>query len=193
MRRHLLGLVLTLGIITGCSTVETGILSGTPGNSGKTVASSAPQVNNTSTTKKVSSSDNSVTFHIKIDKSVLSSKKDIEARLYNDEQMKISEKTSNCSVSYDAVTKKETYKCADGVEYQKPTPEIFKFKFDEIKDDITIKSTSVKAGQRFLLNLSGLSSDNCNSASSSITKASASIQENIEGLQWASTMMACLN
>ena len=190
MKRHLLGLVLTLVISTGC---DTGIAPASPNNSGKVVASSSPQVNNASTSKKVVSSDTSVTFHIKIDKSALSSKRDIEARLYNDEQMKINEKTSNCSVSYDAVTKKESYKCADGVEYQKSAPEVFKFKFDEIKDDITIKSTSVKAGQRFLLNLSGLSSDNCNSASSSITKSSASIQENIEGLQWASTMMACLN
>lgn len=143
MKRHLLGLVVTLAISTGCGTTDTGIAP-VSSNSDKTVASNAPQVNNASISKKAVSSDNSVTFHIKIDKSALSSKRDIEARLYNDQQMKISEKTSNCSVSYDAVTKKETYKCADGVEYQKADPEVFKFKFDEIKDDITIKKSRTK-------------------------------------------------
>jgi hypothetical protein len=134
-----------------------------------------------------------VTFNIFIDKKVLSNKRDLEARIYNEEQRKILDTTANCSVSFDATTGKETVNCPAGVVYKKPSPEIFTFKVDDIKDSITMKSTSVKTGQKYLLTLSGMASDNCNTASARVEKDSAAELEHIHNLQWAQTELGCVN
>lgn len=201
-KKHLLGLLVSFTVIlAGCGSEVTQVIqpsdSGTTNNQQSTqqsnpkklvVPSDAPQ-----SLIAVDNSGKDVTFTIKIDKTSLSNKRDLEVSLYNDEQLKISETTSNCSVSYDATTKKETTTCPSGVEYKKPTPEVFKFKLDEIKENITVKSTTVKSGKKFALSLSGMSSDNCNSAFARIEKNSAAEQETVNELQWASTMMACVN
>lgn len=143
--------------------------------------------NNTNTSSK------DVTFNIKIDKSVFSAKnREIEASLYDSEQLEVSAKTNNCSVSYDATTKKETINCPAGVTYQKPNPEVFKFNLDSIGEEITINSKTVKVGENYRLALSGLSKDECNRASASEEKKAESENIKITDLMWASTEMACL-
>lgn len=162
-KKYFLPLLMSLTLVSSCSSPAVTVNSGKP-----------------------------VTFNVQIDKKVLSNKRDLEARIYNDEQMKILEKTANCTVSFDPVTQKETINCLPGVEYKKPEPEIFTFKVDEIKESITMKSNTVKVGQKYLLTMSGLSSDNCNTASARVEKTTASEQENIKDLQWAQTEMACI-
>ena len=134
-----------------------------------------------------------VTFTIKIDKSIFSAKnREIEASLYDSEQLEVSNKTNNCSVSYDAETKKETINCPPGVTYQKPNPEVFKFNLDTIGEEITINSKTVKVGENYRLALSGLSKDECNRASAGEEKKAESENIKITDLMWASTEMACL-
>jgi hypothetical protein len=133
-----------------------------------------------------------VTFNVQIDQKVFSTKRDLEARIFNEEQKKILDTTAGCSVSFDPASQKETVNCPAGVVYQKPNPEVFTFKIADIKDSVTMKSTTVKTGQKYLLTLSGLSSDNCNTASARVEKTAAAEQENIKDLQWATTELGCL-
>jgi hypothetical protein len=136
-------------------------------------------------------SDKFVVFNIQIDKKVFSNKGDLDIRILNDEQIKLSEKTANCVVSFDVATQKEAVTCPSGVEYKEIIPEIFTFKIADIKGPIVIKSNSIKAGQKYSLNISGLSSDNCNTASVGVEKTADAEQENIKNLQWVVTGMAC--
>ena len=134
-----------------------------------------------------------VSFTIKIDKSIFSAKKrDIEARLYNNEQLEISKQTSNCSVSYDVTTKKETFNCPPGVVYKPVNPEVFKYNLDNIAGDITIKSTTVKVGENYRIALSGLSKDDCNNASASIENKADNENISINDLSWATTELGCV-
>lgn len=141
------------------------------------------------------SKDKDVIFSVKIDKSIFSSKnREIEARLYDSQELDISAKTNNCSVSYDAVTKKETVNCPPGVIYKPSNPEIFKFNLESINNEnITINSKTVKVGENYRLNLSGLSKDECNRASVSIEQKAESENIKLSDLMWSSTEMACLN
>lgn len=137
-----------------------------------------------------------VTFNVKIDKTVFGTKKrEIQANLYDSEQLELSKKTANCSVSYDVTTQKETVICPPGVTYNpvKPNPEVFKFNLDEISDTVTIKSTTVKVGENYRLAFSGLSSDNCNTASASLEKKAENETIAITELEWESTQLGCLN
>jgi hypothetical protein len=140
----------------------------------------------------INNSAKPVTFNAPIDKKILSNKRDLEARLYNEEQQKILDATANCTVSFDTVTKKETVNCPAGVVYKKAEPETFTFKVDEIKDSITMESKTVKVGQKYLLTMSGLSSDNCNTASARIEDTATSDHVNITNLQWMQTELGCL-
>ncbi len=141
-------------------------------------------ISNTNTGKLVS-------FIVQIDKKGFSNKRDLEARLFNSEQIKQSEQQANCSISFDATTGKETTSCPPGVTYKPVTPETFKFKIDDIKENISFKSASVKTGEKFRLMLSGLSTDNCNTASASVEKTADSENMNITGLLWAQTELGC--
>lgn len=137
--------------------------------------------------------DKNVIFSIKIDKSIFSAKnREIEASLYDSEQLEVSNKTNNCSVSYDVETKKEIINCPAGVTYQKPNPEVFKFNLDTIGEEITINSKTVKVGENYRLSLSGLSKDECNRTSAGEEKKAESENIKLSDLMWASTEMACL-
>lgn len=149
------------------------------------------QVTSSNNTNNTSNKD--VTFSIKIDKSIFSAKnREIEASLYDSEQLEVSNKTNNCSVSYDTETKKETINCPPGVTYQKPNPEVFKFNLDTIGEEITIASKTVKVGENYRLSLSGLSKDECNRASAGEEKKAESEIIKLTDLMWATTEMACL-
>ena len=161
----------------------------------------APSTSNPSNTPNPNASANSntgkdVTFSVKIDKSVFgTTKREIQASLYDSEQLELSKQNANCSISFDVTTQKETVVCPPGVVYNtvKPNPEIFKFNLDEISDNISIKSTTVKVGENYRLAISGLSNDNCNTASASVEKKAESEAIAITDLEWASTALGCVN
>jgi len=130
-------------------------------------------------------------FRVPIDGSIFAEGISLKFRLWPAEQLEIMEKTANCTVSYNAASGVEEIHCPDGVIYQAVTPEEFIIPLKDISDFAVIKSSQVRVGEKYRLQISGLSSDNCNNASASIETVAKQSDITIEDLFWASTMMAC--
>ena len=137
-------------------------------------------------------SNTPVTFNVKIDKSIFAGNAELTARLYDSEQLKISESTANCTVSFDVTTKKESVSCPAGVTYKPTTPQSFTFKLSEINNEINIKSTTVIVGENYRLQISGKYKDNCNTASASVKETANSATVTLNNLEWAATELGCL-
>jgi len=132
-----------------------------------------------------------VTFVMPIPVEIFSQNAILRVRLWNNEQLEISEKNSTCAVSYNAKTRTEEIHCSGGVEYQEVTPEEFMFPVGEINASIEVRSATVRVGEKYRLLISGLSNDNCNSTSADVREAANSETIIIAELSWRTTTMAC--
>jgi hypothetical protein len=138
-----------------------------------------------------SRSDEFVTFSVLIDKGTFSPEASLRVRIWNAETLKVAESNANCAVSYNQETQTEEVHCPEGVNYREVTPEEFEFLIQDIGAEIEIKSTTVTVGEKYRLQISGLASDDCNTASASVEEKARSEHILIEDLMWATTMMAC--
>jgi len=132
-----------------------------------------------------------VTFSVVINKGNFSPEASLRVRLWNAETLKVAESNANCAVSYNQETKTEEVHCPEGVKYREVTPEEFEFLVQDIGAEIEIKSATVTVGEKYRLQISGLSSDDCNTASATVEEKARSAQVLIEDLMWATTLMAC--
>jgi len=115
-----------------------------------------------------------VTFSVPIDKGTFSPEASLRVRIWNAETLKVAESNANCAVSYNQETKTEEVHCPEGV-----------------NAEIEIKSATVTAGEKYRLQISGLSSDDCNTASATVEEKTRSAHILIDDLMWATTLMAC--
>jgi len=132
-----------------------------------------------------------VTFSVPIDKGTFSPEASLRVRIWNAETLKVAESNANCAVSYNQETKTEEVHCPEGVNYREVTPEEFEFLVQDIGAEIEIKSATVTAGEKYRLQISGLSSDDCNTASATVEEKTRSAHILIDDLMWATTLMAC--
>ena len=82
--------------------------------------------------------------------------------------------------------------CPPGTEYKKVTPEEFSFPIGEIGDQIKITNNNLKLGEQFRIMVTGLSADECNGRSTSYTGVATGEVINLNNLEWATTLMACV-
>jgi hypothetical protein len=139
----------------------------------------------------LSSLEKNITFIVPISVDVFSQNATLRIRLWNYEQIKISKKNSSCAVSYNTQTKTEKVHCPDGIKYQEVTPEEFTFSIQDINTSVEFKSSVIGVGEKYRLLISGLSNDNCNSASSDFRDMARSKIITMEKLTWYKTEMAC--
>jgi hypothetical protein len=132
-----------------------------------------------------------VTFSVLIDKGTFSPEASLRVRIWNAETLKVAESNANCAVSYNQETQTEEVHCPEGVNYREVTPEEFEFLIQDIGAEIEIKSTTVTVGEKYRLQISGLASDDCNTASATVEEKARSAHILIEDLMWATTLMAC--
>ncbi len=136
-------------------------------------------------------SGENVTFSVVINKESFSPEGTLRVRIWNAETLKIAESNANCAVSYNQGTKTEEVHCPEGVEYREASPEEFEFLVQDIGAEIEIKSATVTVGEKYRLQISGLASDDCNTASASVEERAKSAHVILENLLWATTLMAC--
>lgn len=132
-----------------------------------------------------------VTFVIPIQVENFSKGAVLRISLWNAEQMEAAEQNGNCMVVYDARTGTETVQCPEGVEYQEAVPEELIIPVGDIDTSITVTSKSIRVGEPYRIQISGLSSDDCNSTSASVDGTADSETVTLENLAWMSTLMAC--
>ena len=132
-----------------------------------------------------------VTFSVPIDKGTFSPEASLRVRIWNAETLKVAERNANCAVSYNQETKTEEVHCPEGVNYREVTPEEIEFLVQDIGAEIEIKSATVTVGEKYRLQISGLSSDDCNTASATVEEKARSAHILIDDLMWATTLMAC--
>lgn len=132
-----------------------------------------------------------VTFVVPISVEKFSQDAVIRVRLWNEEQLKMNEKTSACAVSYNMQTKTEEVRCPAGVEYSEVVPEEFMFSVEEINSSIEVRSSAITVGERYRLLISGRSNDNCNTTSADVREVANSEIIVIEKLSWRTTAMGC--
>ena len=133
-----------------------------------------------------------VTFNVSINKEAFSPEANLRVRIWNAATLKVAESNANCAVSYNQETKTEEVHCPEGVNYREVTPEEFEFLVQDIGAEIEIKSATVTVGEMYRLQISGLASDDCNTASATVEEKARSANILIEDLMWATTLMACL-
>jgi hypothetical protein len=136
-------------------------------------------------------SDTKVSFRITIDPSVFSVERPVRFVFWSAEQLEIAQRNANCSVSYNAETETEEVHCPEGVTYQAVTPVEFSFALDEISNRVELTPGNIYVKEHYRLQISGLSSDNCNSTSASVEEIAKTEEIVIEDLMWMTTMMAC--
>jgi len=136
-------------------------------------------------------SDTDVSFTIAIDASVFSADRPVRFVFWSEEQLSIAQQNANCAISYDAETETEEVHCPEGIIYQPVTPVEFLLTLDEIGDRVEITPGNIFVKDRYRLQISGLSSDNCNSTSASVEEIARSTEIDIDNLMWMTTMMAC--
>ena len=132
-----------------------------------------------------------VTFSVVIDKVNFSPEASLRVRIWNAETLKVAESSSNCAVVYNQETQTEEVHCPEGVEYREVSPEEFEFLVQDLGAEIEIKSATVTVGEMYRLQISGLASDDCNTASATVEEKARSAHILIEDLMWATTLMAC--
>jgi hypothetical protein len=128
---------------------------------------------------------------VAINKESFSPEASLRVRIWNAETLKVAEGNANCAVSYNQETKTEEVHCPEGVNYREVSPEEFEFIMQDIGTDIEIMSATVTVGERYRLQISGLASDDCNTASATVEEKARSAHILIEDLMWATTLMAC--
>lgn len=132
-----------------------------------------------------------VTFNMSINKDAFSPEANLRVRIWNAETLKVAESNANCAVSYNQETKTEEVHCPEGVNYREVSPEEFEFLVQDIGAEIEITSATVTVGEKYRLQISGLASDDCNTASATVEEKARSAQVLIDDLMWATTLMAC--
>ena len=138
-----------------------------------------------------SRSDEFVTFSVAVNKETFSPEANLRVRIWNAETLKVAEGNANCAVSYNQGTKTEEVHCPEGVEYREASPEEFEFLVRDIGAEIEIKSATVTVGEKYRLQISGLASDDCNTALATVENKARTALVLIEDLMWATTLMAC--
>jgi hypothetical protein len=138
-----------------------------------------------------SRSDEFVTFSVVINKETFSSEASLRVRIWNAATLKVAESNANCAVSYNQETKTEEVHCPESVNYREVSPEEFEFIMQDIGMEIEIMSATVTVGERYRLQISGLASDDCNTASATVEEKARSAKVLIDDLMWATTLMAC--
>jgi hypothetical protein len=133
-----------------------------------------------------------VTFTVSVDAKAFSDKSPITVRIWDETQRQIQDETSQCSVSMDMASGKETISCPAGVTYRKATPEEFQITKADLAKGLTIVSTSVTVGERYMRSVTGKAADDCNTASASSTGTATGTTMTLANLEVASTLMACI-
>jgi hypothetical protein len=133
-----------------------------------------------------------VTFKVQLAAEAFSDKQPITVRIWDAEQLAISDATAGCSVSYDATTGKETTSCPPGVTYKQATPETFTFTRAELAAGLTVASKTVTTGERYRVGIGGKASDDCNTAGANAEGTAAATTIELKNLDVAQTAMACL-
>ena len=132
-----------------------------------------------------------VTFNVSINTEAFSPEASLRVRIWNAETLKVAESSANCAVVYNQETQTEEVHCPEGVEYREVSPEEFEFLVRDLGAEIEIKSATVTVGEMYRLQISGLASDDCNTASATVEEKARTAYILIEDLMWATTMMAC--
>ena len=132
-----------------------------------------------------------VTFVIPIQAGNFSQDATLRVSLWTAEQMEAAQENGGCVAYYDAQTGIEEIQCPDGVEYVEVTPEEFVIPIGDVGDSVSVTSKSIRVGERYRAQVSGLSSDDCNQTSASVNGTAHSETITLDKLEWASTLMAC--
>jgi hypothetical protein len=136
-------------------------------------------------------SDTAVSFTIDIDAGMFSAERPVRFIFWDANQLEIAQRNANCSVSYNAETETEDVHCPEGVVYEPVTPIEFALSPDEIGDRVVLTPGNIFVGERYRLQIAGLSSDNCNTTAASIEDVARKATVVVEDLTWMTTEMAC--
>jgi hypothetical protein len=136
-------------------------------------------------------SDTAVSFTITVDAGMFSVQRPVRFVFWNAAQLEIAQRNASCSISYNAETETEEVHCPTGVVYEPVTPIEFALSRDEIGDRVELTPGNIFVGERYRLQIAGLSSDNCNTTAASIDDVARKATVVVEDLMWMTTEMAC--
>lgn len=132
-----------------------------------------------------------VTFRIPVDVSLFAEGASVRIRIWNAAQLAALDPSSGCSVEYDPATGGQRVRCPGGTTFEPVTPEEFKFPLRDVEGSITVRSATVRAGERFRIRLSGESRDGCNTTSADRSGLASGAEVVLDGLAWSTTARAC--
>lgn len=133
-----------------------------------------------------------ITLKIPVPVDQFSPTTDLTIMVWNEEQLALSEKSNDCSVSFDVQSGQEQVHCPPGVTYQPPQPEIITVAIAQVKDELSLTVTSLTPGETFKVSIRGRSSDECNTSAAQFEGKARRGEMTLDSLLWATTAMACI-
>ena len=138
------------------------------------------------------SQEDNVSFYIPVNTEMFSKKAEITVEIFNAKQMAALERNNSCTTSYNAQTNEEEISCPQGITYEKVDPEKFTFAVAQISEGIKVVTKTVNEGEGYRIMVSGLSNDDCNTASGGVTGVADSRNITIGEFPWAVTARGCI-
>lgn len=141
--------------------------------------------------ENMATEQDAVMFRIAIDKAMFSERAILTVRVFNKEDLALSERMKGCAVKYNMKDKQQKTFCPEGVVYQKVEPEEFTFFVSGIFAELLVATKKLKVGEPYKISISGLSRDNCNEASVSSQGLAGSRTLILKDLSWMVTRLGC--
>ena len=134
-----------------------------------------------------------VRFVAPLDARLFAAGSSLQIQIWNGEQLDALERNARCASVHDPATGTSGVQCPEGITYQPVSPEEFEIPVAGITGGLSLRSATVRIGDRFRILLSGKSLDGCNRTSAERRARAGAAEVLLDGLDWTTTARACLN
>ena len=134
-----------------------------------------------------------VRFVAPVDARLFAEGSSLRVQLWNGEQLTALEQNARCASIHDPATGASEIRCPDGITFQPVTAEEFELPVAGITGTLSLRSTTVRVGDRFRILLSGKSADGCNRTSAEQQATAGAAEVLLDGLAWTTTARACVS
>jgi len=117
----------------------------------------------------------------------------LRVRVWNGEKLAALDQNARCASVHDPATGRTEHQCPPGITYQEVTPEEFRIDVSGSGGTLSVRSETVRVGERFRVLLAGTSADGCNQTSAERTDEATSAEVVLGDLSWETTARGCVN
>ena len=138
-------------------------------------------------------SGDGVRFVVPLDARLFAPRSSLWVQIWSADQLAALEQNARCASVHDPATATRALRCPDGVTYRPVDPEEVEIPVDGIAGELSLRSATVRVGDRFRILLFGKSADGCNRTSADHQATAGAAEVLLDGLAWTTTARACVS